>query len=157
MVVIGLVRPCPLAWPTGFPWDLLGTVLPSGSHFSGPHAERSVTSGTISRALSPCAVPGEGGAVSSNPVLNEVWSKLLDEGVCHSCAPRGRGLSIRPLSWAPSWAACRAVRVRGSCLYKRLPWLELSLSFLHMGWRSLHRESQACQGCPLPRFHLALC
>lgn len=43
---------------------MLGTILPSGSHFSGPHTEHSVTPGTVSRALSPYAVPGEGGAVA---------------------------------------------------------------------------------------------
>ena len=74
--------------------------------------------------------------MASNPVLHEVRSKLLDEGVGHSHAPGGWGLSTPPLPQGPSCGACLAVRVRGRRVYKLVPWLDLSLSFLNTGQRS---------------------
>lgn len=62
----------PTVWPTGFPWGMLGAILPKGSHFPGCHIEHAVTLGTVSRALSPCAVPEGGGAVAWKTALNEV-------------------------------------------------------------------------------------
>lgn len=66
MLVTDLVPPCLLSGPLAFPGACW---VP---FFLKALIEHAVTLGTVSRALSPCAVPEGGGAVAWKTALNEV-------------------------------------------------------------------------------------